>query len=316
MTLLSKNNFRMKTLSKRNLFDVLRFRMRRFIYIKLTSKSCNLFFRGGDIISFAGLVEGVHEESLTNLICNFAENGFSDYLIDIGANIGLTSCQNGSLFKNVICFEPNPLCVNILKTNLAISLSNDKFEINEFALGECDGDFELHIPKHNWGGAFVRSESNSYSDQVLASKDGFNEINSKNYVVSTIQVKSTKDTFIEIFSELERQGLKNGVIKIDVEGFERVVLKGIFESLPSDFNLVIVFENWDENFDFDELKDVFTTRNIRLRKIEGSVSGMSHSKIYKLISLVFGRSDNHYLIPLDSANSVAGDIVIEVLQTQ
>ena len=66
--------------------------------------------------------------------------------------------------------------IDTLKTNLAISLSNDKFEINEFALGECDGDFELHIPKHNGGGAFVRSESNSYSDEVLASKDGFNEI--------------------------------------------------------------------------------------------------------------------------------------------
>jgi len=303
----------MKILAKQNLFSLLWYILRRAAFYKLTSQSCNLFLRGGDIISIPPLVKGVHEEPLTNLICNFAEKGLSDYFIDIGANIGLNSCQSGSSFKNVICFEPNPLCVNILKTNLAISLSNDKFEINEFALGECDGNFELYIPKNNWGGAFVRIDSNTYSDEVLASKDGFNELSSKNYIIKDIQVKSTKDTFVEIFSKLERKGFKNGVIKIDVEGDERVVLQGIFESLPSDFNLAIVFENWDENFDFDELKDVFTTRNLNLKKIERSIFGTSHSKIYKLISLLIGRSDEQYLAKLDSTYSNVGDIVIEVL---
>jgi len=262
------------------------------------------------------LVEGVHEKSLTNLIRHFSDNQFSDYLIDIGANIGLTSCQNGSSFKKVICFEPNPLCANILKTNLAISLQKDKFEVNEFALGDSEGAFELYIPKHNWGGAFVRSESNGYSDEVLALKDGFDDIELDNYVVSLVEVKSTEDIITDIFSNFKQQGLKKGVIKIDVEGFERVVLRGIAKSLPADFAVVIVFENWDENFDFAELRDSFSARKISLGKIEKGFVEARHSKLYKLFSLMFGGSDKQYLGKLDDANSVVGDIVVEVSESR
>ena len=210
------------------------------------------------------------EKPLTNLI-HFFSKDFSDYLIDIGANIGLSSCQNGNSFKKVICFEPNPLCANILRTNLAISLPSKKFIINQFALGDVEGSLELCIPKHNWGGAFIRSEDNAYSEDILASKDSFDDFDSDNYVHSEIQVKSTRDTFIKIFSNLSGQDLKKGVIKIDVEGFEEVVLFGIAEVLPADFNVVIIFENFNKDFDFVRLEKAFLNRKISLCKIQNTI---------------------------------------------
>ncbi|MEE3232641.1 MAG: FkbM family methyltransferase [Candidatus Latescibacterota bacterium] len=271
-----------------------------------------VFLRKGDIFSFAPLFEGVHEKPLTNLIEFFSEKNFSDYFIDIGANIGLSSCQNGSAFQKVICFEPNPLCANILRTNLAISLPSEKFIINEFALGEAEGNFELCIPKHNWGGAFIRSDDNAYSEAILASKDNFDGLDSDNYVNSVVQVKSTKDTFLEIFSNLRRKDLKKGIIKIDVEGFEEVVLLGIAEVLPSDFDVVIVFENFNENFDFIRLEKAFLNRKISLCKIENTIVNSVHSRLYQIVSLMLGKSDDHYLAKLNDVNSVVGDIVVEV----
>ena len=132
-------------LTKRDALSHLKHKFLLKFYKISTQKSMNVFLRGTDIISVSPQVEGIHEESLTKLIDDVANNGASDFLIDIGANIGLNSCQNGSKFKKVICFEPNPLAVNILKTNLAISLIKNNFEVFQFALGESDGEFELFL---------------------------------------------------------------------------------------------------------------------------------------------------------------------------
>ena len=302
----------MKVLASRNMFGFLSRRLKKIIFNKMTSRGLKIFLRKGDIFSFAPLFEGVHEKPLTNLIHFFSEKDFSDYLIDIGANIGLSSCQNGNSFKKVICFEPNPLCANILRTNLAISLPSKKFIINQFALGDVEGSFELCIPKHNWGGAFIRSEDNAYSEDILASKDSFDDFDSDNYVHSEIQVKSTRDTFIKIFSNLSGQDLKKGVIKIDVEGFEEVVLFGIAEVLPADFNVVIIFENFNKDFDFVRLEKAFLNRKISLCKIQSTIVDSTHTKLRQIFSLLMGKNDDHCLVKLNDANSMVGDIVIEV----
>ena len=297
--------------SSENLYDILLRRFKRILFFKLTKKSPPLFLRGKDIISYASLVEGVHEESITNMIKYYAKNGLSDFFIDVGANIGLTSCQNGPDFKRVVCFEPNPLCVNILKTNLAISLTKGKFSINEFGLGDSDGNFDLFIPRHNWGGAFVRSNANSYTDDVLASKDGFSKIDLDNYIVEQVEVKQAKEVFLELFSSLKKDGFKKGVIKIDVEGFESIVLEGIGKAIPSEMSAMIVFENWDSKFNFAEIRNHFSDRQIKLKKLECSILDSKMSKFVKKLSLLF-RADKSHLVSIDDATSTTGNIVIEV----
>ncbi len=118
----------------------------------------------------------MHEPVLTKFIETCCDSEYSDFLIDIGANIGLTTCQNGNAFKEVVCFEPNPLCVNVLKVNTEIAIDGPTVEINEYGLGAEEGKFELWMAKNNWGGGFVRNAQNTYSDDTLAIKDGFKYI--------------------------------------------------------------------------------------------------------------------------------------------
>ena len=132
-------------------------RIRRKLFERLTRKSVNYFLRGKDIISVGPLVNGFHEPICTKLIGHYAWHDYGDFLIDIGANIGLTTCQNGHDFARVVCFEPNPMCAHILKVNTEIALPKGRVEIHEFGLGEMVVLLELWIPKHNWGGAFIRT---------------------------------------------------------------------------------------------------------------------------------------------------------------
>ena len=279
------------------------------LYKLITKKSMGIFLRGNDIISIAPIFEGLHEEVLTKFINKTASTDCSDFFIDIGANIGLTSCQNGNKFKKVVCFEPNTLAANILKTNLSICLNQNNFEVCEFALGDTDGEFDLYIPKHNWGGAFVK-DNNDYSDVALSKKDGFNEFDTDNYHVKKVEVKKAVDVLDRLFSSLSAEGLKKGVIKIDVEGFERKILLSIAEKLPKDFDTVIVFENWDECFNMDEIRKAFSSRKLEISIISRSIKRNELTIITMIKFLIFGQ--NTYISAYAKHNKSIGDLILTI----
>lgn len=300
----------MTTIVTRSLMSILKRRFFARLFRIATKDSLNIFFRGKDVISIDPQVFGFHEEILTRFIAQSASSGLSDFLVDIGANIGLSSCQNGSAFQKVICFEPNPLCANVLRTNLAISLDESSFEVHEFALGQADGEFDLYIPRYNWGGAFVR-ESNGYSDRVLSAKDGFNNIETKNYLVRTVTVKDAECVFAGLFSSLAGQGLEKGVVKIDVEGFEKLVVSALAKALPRNFEVLVVFENFDPDFALKEIADVFPDRNISFSKFERSVMGRSRSLIRTLAELCFF-GERFTARRCAENESVVGDVILRV----
>ena len=293
-------------------FSLILLEIKNIIFSKITKNSLQLFLRGKDIISVSPQTCGFHEPGLTNLISSIAKNGASDFLIDIGANIGLTSCQNGNDFKYVFCFEPNPLSCQILRVNAEISLDMSKVQIYEFGLGEADETLKLMIPRHNWGGAFVVSSSNSYSDDLLAFKDGFYEIQSENYITKEVKIKSTKGVLHEVFSSIGTGTDKSGMIKIDVEGMEPTVLKGIAASLPLNVKTTIVFENWDKDFDFVKLTEYFSNRSIKILKLEEKNSyKKSWPRFIKGVLLLFGKRTLRIVDIADCSDKI-GDIIIDV----
>jgi FkbM family methyltransferase len=295
-------------LNHHTLYKLLSKRLLMNIFKKITKKSQRIFLRGGDIISSYPQVFGIYEEVLTKYLNNLSLNGFSDFFIDIGANIGLSSCQNGKNFKKIFCFEPNPLCVNILKTNLAISFDDTKYEIFDFGLGDVDGNFDLYIPKHNWGGAFIR-DNNDYTEEILGKKDGFDYINKKNYFLRNISVKNSEVVFSNLFSQLILKNLLNGVVKIDVEGYEKKIMLAILKSLPADINLTIVFENWNPEFNFVEIQKNFKNRKIKFYKFERSIVGTNKSKFRKYFEfLIFGEKTK--LVSFDINKPVVGNVVL------
>ncbi|BEI42148.1 MULTISPECIES: FkbM family methyltransferase [unclassified Polynucleobacter] len=247
--------------------EIILSRVREFLYKKITVNSSTLFLKGGDIISIRPQIDGLHEPILTKLIETFSKSGYGDFLVDIGANIGLISCQTGKFFKEVHMFEPNPILCKILEANTAITLSKKLAVIYPIGLGESDRTVKLTVPKKNWGGAFIKDSINSYELSLLSSKDGFAKLDEENYFEVDIVIKNTAEFLKELFNRMRTKGLKHGVIKIDVEGYETVVLNGIASALPEDMRAYIIFESWSNKLNIEKILQAFEGRALAYKVI-------------------------------------------------
>jgi FkbM family methyltransferase len=219
------------------------------IFGSLTKEAMPIFTRGGDDISITPQIFGHYELRVKDLIDFHANNGYGDFLIDIGANIGLTTCQSGDLFKEVYCYEPNPLCFKILEVNTDIALKKCKVSLNNFGLGTEKSETTLFVPRGNWGGAFIHDQHNSYSDKELGEKDGYQGFDAEKYSQVPIRIEDGVTALKQVFESLKSRNLTNGFIKIDVEGYEPVIIQAIANALPENMNVVILFECFTKNFD-------------------------------------------------------------------
>lgn len=222
---------------RRSHFSELVKRLKRSLFKRLTKNAMPIFFRANDIISTWPLANGEYEPDVTELIRYYAQNkNHSDFFIDVGANIGLTSATVGCWFKEIHMFEPNPECISILNVNAKILLKN--YTIHEYGLGLRDSTEVLNIPGDNWGGAFVNEENNSYGATNLIKLSS-----SVNSTSINVKIKSAEATFVTLFEKFRIGNRKSGVIKIDVEGYESIILEALAKSIPSDIKVLIVFED-------------------------------------------------------------------------
>lgn len=287
------------------------------LFKKLTSKNnIKFFLRTNDIISTDPILFDTHEEHIINLYKKCSNDGYSDFFIDIGANIGLSSIIVEKHFKKIIAFEPNPLVFKILEVNFASNVNSEKFNLNNFGISQEDNTATLRIPKHNWGGAHVVDELNSYSEAVLIKKDGFKNYDSDNYIESKIELKNGTACFKNLFNDLKENNLCKGFIKIDVEGFEELVLQEISNAIPDGIKLIIIFENWDENFDTNLIRKYFSKFNTSyfnyIRQGPFKSSDNRLLKIIKFLLLFFiGKSRfKYYLTEADEFQK--GDCIIKI----
>lgn len=279
------------------------------LFEDLSRNSLNMFFRGGDIISTKPQVTGKYEPVLTEFINFAAANNYADFLIDIGANIGLTSCQSGDSFKEVHMFEPNPYCFKILEVNTFLSIHTARYYLYQFGLGDKNKKVKLTVPKKNWGGAFVMDRLNTYNEEILAKKDGFINIDKKNYYNIEITIKKTSSELIKLFKSLNDRKKKMGVIKIDVEGYESIVLKGIADTIKKDLKVIIIFENHDPNFNISKCESLFKGRAKAYKFESKHPTWEKFSKGMRFFSRLFGRKIVHRL-ESSNVSEWKGDIAL------
>ena len=140
-------------------------------------------------------------------------------LIDIGANVGLFTLLLADRIKDAILFEPNALAVNRARENL--ELNNLAYEIQATALSEREGEIFLE----DRGG--VDTENRTMRDP----KD------------TPFPVRKVPCTTLDSVLR-ERIDQLGGVdiIKIDVEGHEGEVLKGMAWTLGYLRPKIVLFE--------------------------------------------------------------------------
>lgn len=152
----------------------------------------------------------------------FSKTNNSEILIDIGANIGFYSILSSDRFKQIYSFEPNERNFKVLKKNI----ENNKLkniQILNFGLGEND---EVLIGNSNTKGELFQTS-------------GF-AINKDNKKGERVLVKRGDDVL-----HFQNNTL---TIKIDVEGFEFFVLKGLKNTLVNN-RCILQIEIWEKNID-------------------------------------------------------------------
>lgn len=113
-------------------------------------------------------------------------------------------------------------------------------------------------------------------------KDGFFEHNIQNYLSFDINIRNTEKVLASVFADLVAKGLTKGVIKIDIEGYEPIVIKGIAQSWPNEMECYIIFESFNEVLDINEIVNQFNGRAKAYKILEEKPWKQNWPKIRKL----------------------------------
>lgn len=136
--------------------------------------------------------------------------------MDVGANVGQHSLFMAMHADRVLAFEPNPAAADQLVANVDLN-KLDNIQLFRFALGSTETTAPL-------GSGF---EGNNGSRSLTWTLDCAKDIN--------VQVRRGDDVLEQIGAS------KVGLMKIDVEGYEREVFCGLRQTLQHD-RPVILFE--------------------------------------------------------------------------
>jgi len=122
----------------------------------------------------------------------------------------------------------------------------NKTTIHEIGLGYETKIEELHIPKLNFGGAYIANKNAYSNSDVMMNKQ------EEEKTIQNIQIVEANYWIKNLFST--NGNWKNGVIKIDVEGFESHIFQALLNNVPKDVSVVVIMENFLEKFDFESFK--------------------------------------------------------------
>jgi FkbM family methyltransferase len=128
-----------------------------------------------------------------------------DRFVDIGANLGGYSFMAKSLGAEVDLFEPVPDLARVLKKN-----ERAFGRCHTIALSDETGTVTFNISDSNVGGSSIEASTQGWE------KSGYAR-----------QVEVDRVSFDEVFSAEIRRGEKFKLIKIDVEGHETSVVRGM-----------------------------------------------------------------------------------------
>lgn len=174
----------------------------------LNDEDIAIYANTNNYIEWTVLSNGTYENEINKMIRISLKDG--ENALDIGGNIGLQSIRMSQCVGDegkVFAFEPLNYLQQKFTKNITLNRTNN-VTLFPFALADNEGEAEFAININSWNqGTFSLGDSNNGSEKQLV----------------TIKVA---DNIPEI-QQLESLAL----IKIDVEGFEFQVLKGLQKTL-------------------------------------------------------------------------------------
>jgi len=168
-------------------------------------------------ISSRFVYESCPDERFVTMLSKFS-SGDVDF-VDVGANVGMYPALLCNDFESGWIFEPNPVAFEMARQNLAINNALDKFKMMEAAVGSHIGTVKfplLDIP-------LPTARVGTQSDGEMIERDMF-----------------------RLDELLSRD--REYVIKIDAEGFDVEVIKGLENVLSDRLVRICLFECHTDEF--------------------------------------------------------------------
>lgn len=172
------------------------------------------------------MLQGYWEMWITSALARLTKPG--TLAIDIGANLGyytLLMADAVGASGRVIAFEPNPRLANMARTSAGINDFGSRVNVREEAVGHLTAaQMTLAIPRAN--------PQNALIIQTEAQKQGFKNVHGDH--AQFVQVKSIS---------LDSLNLINvGMVKIDVEGAEYNIWRGMQSTIDNNPGIKICLE--------------------------------------------------------------------------
>ena len=218
--------------------------------------------------------------------------------IDIGANVGQHSLFASKFASKVVAFEPYSLVNARFKSQIALNkISN--IEIFEYGLSDLDETLRFFAPTgHNKGiGSFDEAS------QIKGNKE-----------YGKLQLRKGDN----VVQDNNLQFIK--LIKIDVEGFEKKVIKGLRATLKKERPILVCEITYGQRLSFLHLEELisylppdydlftFNTRNADGSKNKRKGSLAKRTGNYELIPMESWRTngqDDIVMIPSEQSHAIA-----------
>lgn len=172
-------------------------------------------------ISRSLLLFGTREIDHKVLLEQIAQPGMT--VFDIGANIGYYALMELGLIGpdgKILAVEPSPSNIALLKRNLTLNGEGDRITVLEGAVSDTPGTESFHLSAHSNLGTF---HANGSAAQMLSGE----QISVRTYTVP----------------ELAEQYGPPDLIRMDVEGHEVEVIRGMLKAIKADrLRPTIIFE--------------------------------------------------------------------------
>lgn len=164
-----------------------------------------------DAIGHSIVLNGLYEEefliSFETIFRHHLEKFKQQTFIDVGANIGNHALFFSRYFKEIIVFEPNPIALKLLDTNIFLNQTKN-IHVIPLGLSNESGTLPFFEDPENLGGSgFSIKKYHSVSKQKLNIEKG-----------DTILYRDYKSSSI-------------GVMKLDIEGLELPALQGLKQTI-------------------------------------------------------------------------------------
>lgn len=198
--------------------------------------------------------QGVWEEDNLDVLLSYLEPQF--LCLDIGANLGFFTLKMAQRLRSpgkVMAFEPHPRLCELMGRTVFHNVLRHVVEIRREALSDHNGRIQLNFPTYDLGGGQVSAPLTSAKSRLmrLAAKLRGRPIPSPKTISEVGPVTRVNAPMRRLDSVL-KPGTAVNLVKIDVEGHEAQVLKGMKRVISESPDIRILLEKLETHAQSEE----------------------------------------------------------------